>query len=114
MTNTKLIKQYKAEIDRLNDELIELISLRHDYLTGKRNIYQDYPHWSHLFHKTPMDWLNWRIKHDDWLIKKYDEKIKEIYMNGLDWYEVEYYGPLYDGNIEDVINNDGFIIGIKL
>lgn len=109
----KAIKKCKAEIEFYKDQIVEFVKLKNDYETGIRDMAKDYPYWRHFFHRTPMDWIKFRIDVATAELKEREQKLKELYKEQA-WYEHEYFRNMYEDEIRETINHDGYIIGIKL
>lgn len=73
---------------------------------------EDYPNWIHPFHRTPMDWVNWRISYASSELDKIRDKIKALTRERA-WYEMMHYRPMYENDIRNEIHKNGFIIGVK-
>lgn len=112
MTKEQRINKYKAEITVLKNQILEFTKLKNDYLTGKRDPEEDYPNWDHPFHRTPMDWIDWRIMNLTGTLKHHEELLQKV-MEEREWFESRYYNPMYICDIEELIGRDGFIIGVK-
>ena len=107
------INKLQIEIDKLKNELVEFEILKNDWLSGKRNMYMDYPRWRHPFHRTPMDWVNCRIYNIVSDIDKLRRKQRELLQERC-WFECQYYRDLDLIDICELIRADGSISGMKL
>ena len=110
---TNRINELLNERERVKDQIVEFTILKDDYVSGRRDMYEDYPKWRHLFHRTPMDWVNYRISSSILTLKDINKKIAKLTAE-RDWYEVTDYRYFDIDSIENTIMNGDTIIGIKL
>lgn len=107
------IKKCKSEIERLETEVSDFDELRKDYLFGRRDQFKDYPNWKHPFHRTPMDWVNYMVGFKRSQLAKQEERLTELYKQ-RPAVMCEYFRELDIIDISEIIDKDGYIIGIKL
>lgn len=110
---TNRINELLNERERVKDRIVEFTILKDDYVSGRRDMHEDYPKWRHPFHRTPMDWVNYRISSSVSTLKDINKKIDKL-TKERDWYEVMDYRYFDIDSIENAIMNGDTIIGIKL
>ena len=110
MTNlTARINHCRTKIDLLDQKLIELNKQLDNYLRMNYHLVSD----KYLNERYPGAVIRHEImnaEREKTLLKK---KLVALYEERT-WMGVEYFGPSDLHDIEDVINRDGYIIGIKL
>lgn len=107
------INELLEKRERVKDQIVEFTFLKEDYISGKRDMCEDYPNWRHPFHRTPMDWVNYRISVSVSTLEDINKKIDKL-TKERDWYEVIDYRYFNIDSIVNTILNGDIIIGIKL
>lgn len=110
---TNKINKLVEEREQLKDRIVEFAILKEDYMSGKRDMYEDYPNWRHPFHRTPMNWVNYMISSSVSKLTDINKKIDKL-TTERDWYEVSDYRYFDVNSIEETILKGDIIIGIKL
>jgi len=108
------IREREMDIKVLRDQIEIYEKLINDIVAGRRTVYDVYPSYTSrggLF-KTSVDWLKTKINIAERSIDRHKKKISELYQQ-REWYECEY-GLLGNPDIERIINNGNYIIGIRL
>ena len=107
------IRELEMGIKELRDMIKFDKMLMNDIVGGRRTIYDAYPDFDNrLTHKTSVDWLKSRIAEEREEIAMCKQAISELYQQ-REWYECECNLPTAT-DIERIINNGNYIIGIRL
>lgn len=109
---TKEIIRLKAENEKIKDDIVRFTRLKEYWTSGKGDMYEDYPNWRHPFHRTPMDWVTWKISERTNALEQNEKKLQKLYEE-RGWLEEEYYHPMDLIDILNAINSDGSIKCIK-
>lgn len=107
------IRELEMEIKELKERIKIDSTLIEDIKKGERTIYDVYPDFDNrVMYYTSVDWLKRRIMGAYDAIANRRYKISELYQE-RDWYEV-YRNMPTESDLEKLINNGNYIIGIRL
>ena len=108
------IREREMDIKVLREQVEVDKKLMNDIVAGKRTIYDVYPDYTNRggLYYTSVDWLKTKINIAIRAIDHHKKQISELYQE-REWYAVEC-NPLTEYDIERIIGNGNYIIGIRL
>lgn len=107
------INHCKQKIAEIDAEIKFFEDLKNDWITGKRNMYKDYPNWCSYSYRTPMEYVNTEIDILRTERRKFVKALQRIYREETYWFEIECNPETMDDIVCNIYIN-GNIKGTKL